>query len=251
MAVRPSRTRRALPGLDARLGVGVPRPGRDGRDVHVRLRRRLPRALGTVRRRPGGVRALHVCRARPGSVRRRRAWTRSAAAGRACDAGEEGGVPPARARARLDGSRRRAHADRFRRPVGAGRAGQWRVAADRRPRSGARAASGRRQPRADARAGLDRRIPARPQPLRHGGASGPDVPESGVLSPQRGAGVVPRVHAAQSADGRHRVDTRRGARRHVAVDQGSWVLQMVIASAALAFGLAWFRRLRPGFGDSL
>jgi len=32
---------------------------------------------------------------------------------------------------------------------------------------------------------------------------------------------------------------------------GSWILQMVIASAALAFSLAWFRRLRPGFGDSL
>jgi lipopolysaccharide transport system permease protein len=32
---------------------------------------------------------------------------------------------------------------------------------------------------------------------------------------------------------------------------GGWLLQMLIATAGLAVGLAWFRRLRPGFGDSL
>lgn len=32
---------------------------------------------------------------------------------------------------------------------------------------------------------------------------------------------------------------------------GGWLLQVALAGLALALGLAWFRRLRPGFGDVL
>jgi homopolymeric O-antigen transport system permease protein len=48
------------------------------------------------------------------------------------------------------------------------------------------------------------------------------------------------------------IESIRGALLDGALPAASaWLLQMAIACAALVVGLAWFRRLRPGFGDSL